>query len=54
VLLLSLPVALNAQFSYRTNNGTITITKYSGSGGAVSIPSAINRLPVTSLGDLAF
>jgi len=33
---------------------TITITGYTGSGGAVTIPSTTNGLPVTSIGDGAF
>jgi len=33
VLLLALPVAAQAQFTYVTNNGTITITGYTGSDG---------------------
>ena len=37
-----------------TNNGTITITGYTGPGGAVTIPGTINGLPVTSIGDNAF
>jgi serine/threonine protein kinase len=41
-------------FNYTTNNGTITITKYTGPGGAVTIPSTINGLPVNSIGDNAF
>jgi hypothetical protein len=45
---------VQAQFSYTTNNGTITITGYSGPGGAVNIPSTINGLPVTSIGYAAF
>ena len=43
-----------AQFNYTNNNGTITITGYTGPGGAVIIPSTINGLPVTSIGDWAF
>ena len=39
---------------YTTNNGTITITRYTGSGGDVTIPDTINGLPVTSIGDEAF
>jgi hypothetical protein len=41
-------------YTYTTNNRTIAITGYTGSGGAVTIPGAINFLPVTSLGDGAF
>jgi uncharacterized delta-60 repeat protein len=41
-------------YTYTNNNGTITITKYTGSGGAVSIPSTIYGLPVTSIGHGAF
>ena len=40
--------------TYTTNNGTITITGYTGPGGAVTIPSTINGLPVTSIGNYAF
>ncbi len=40
--------------TYTTNNGTITITGYTGSGGAVTIPGTINGLPVTSIGVNAF
>ena len=32
------------QFIYTTNDGTITITGYTGSAGAVTIPSEINNL----------
>jgi len=54
LLLLALPAAVEAQFNYTTNNGTITITKYTGFGGALFIPSTINGLPVTSIGGGAF
>jgi hypothetical protein len=38
-----------------TNNGTtITITGYTGTNGLLTIPSAIDGLPVTSIGDSAF
>ena len=40
--------------TWTTNNGTITITGYTGSGGAVTIPGTINGLPVTSIGVNAF
>jgi hypothetical protein len=47
-------------FNYTTNNGAISITAYTGSGGTVTIPSTIyvtgatNFLPVTSIGPNAF
>src|SRR5687767_8739555 len=53
-LLLTLPAVVQAQFSYTTNNGTITITGYTGPGGAVVIPATINGRPVTRIGDQAF
>jgi hypothetical protein len=53
LLLLVLPGAVQAQFNYTTNNGAITITGYTGPGGAV-IPSTINGLPVTTLGGHSF
>jgi hypothetical protein len=52
--LFALPGAVQAQFTYTNINGTITITGYTGSGGAVTIPSTINGLPVTSIGASAF
>ncbi len=42
------------RFNYTTNNGEITITGYTGSGGAVTVPSSITGLPVTAIGDWAF
>jgi len=33
LLLLVLPAVVEAQWSYTTNNGSITITKYNGPGG---------------------
>ena len=54
LLLLALPLAVQAQFDYTTNNGTITITGYTGPGGDVTIPSTINGLLVTSIGEYAF
>ena len=54
LLLLALPAAVQAQFTFTTNNGAITITKYTGPGGAVTIPSTTNGLPVTTIGQSAF
>jgi len=45
---------VQAQFNYATNNGTITITGYTGPGGDVVIPGTISGLPVTSIGETAF
>ena len=50
VLLLAVPEVAQAQFLYTTNNGTITITDYTGSGDALTIPSTIHGLPVTEIG----
>ena len=52
--LLSLPTLLPAQFTFTTNNGSITITRYIGPGGEVSIPATINDLAVTCIGNGAF
>jgi hypothetical protein len=41
-------------FTYGTNNGTIIITGYTGPGGPVNIPDAVNGLPVTVVGDAVF
>ena len=50
VLLLALRAVVQAQFTFTTNGGAITITKDTGSGGAVAIPSTINGLLVPSIG----
>src|SRR5712691_4247888 len=52
--LLALPAVVQAQFTYTTNNGAITITGYTGPGGDVTIPDTINGYPVTSIGYEAF
>ena len=54
LFVLTLPAAAQAQFDYTTNNGTITITGYTGLGGDLTIPSTLNGLSVTSIGDWAF
>ena len=41
-------------YTYTTNNDSITITRYTGPGGLVLIPSAIYDLPVTRIGMWAF
>jgi len=54
IILLAIPTAVRAQYNYTTNNGAITITGYTGSGGAVAIPDYINSLPVIGIGTNAF
>jgi hypothetical protein len=54
LLLLAWPAVLQAQFNYTTNDGAITITGYAGTNTEVTIPNAINGLPVISIGDGAF
>jgi hypothetical protein len=54
LLLLTLPAVVQAQFNYIITNGTVTITRYTGLGSAVTIPSAIEGLPVTTIGRMAF
>ncbi len=51
-----LPAVAQAQFDYTTNADgiSITITGYSGSGGAVIIPATIGSLSVTGIGESAF
>jgi len=46
--------AAKAQFNYSENNGTVTITGYTGTNSAVTIPSTVYGLPVTSIGNAAF
>jgi hypothetical protein len=58
LMLLTLPLTGQAEdYTYETNNGTITITGYTGPGGAVTIPDRLpdaNGLPVVGIGDYAF
>jgi Na+-translocating ferredoxin:NAD+ oxidoreductase RnfD subunit len=54
LIALALPATLQAQFTFITNNGAITITKYTGPGGTVVIPSITNGYPVTTIGASAF
>src|ERR1035438_234233 len=49
LLLFTLPAVVQAQFQFITNNGVITVTKYTGSGGAVTIPSMTNGYPVACI-----
>ena len=52
LLLLTLPVASQAQFVFVTNNGAITIMAYSGSDPILSVPSTVNGYPVTRIASL--
>jgi hypothetical protein len=47
------PVVL-MPYTHTNDNGTITITGYTGSGGGLTIPGTIDGLPVTSIGNSAF
>jgi len=44
---LAFPTVGHAQFTFTTNNGSNTITGYTGPGGMVTIPGSTNGLPVT-------
>ena len=49
-----LPAVVQAQFIFTTNNGAITITGYTDSGGTAVIPDTTNGYPVSNIGDEAF
>jgi hypothetical protein len=54
-LILSSSYSVEAQFTYTTNaDNSLTITGYTGSGGAVAIPTNIEGLRVTGIGLWAF
>ncbi|HRZ56666.1 MAG TPA: leucine-rich repeat domain-containing protein, partial [Candidatus Paceibacterota bacterium] len=53
LLILSATVR-GAHFNYSVSEGKVTITKYTGPGGAVTIPDTIESLPVTGIGEYAF
>ncbi len=54
VLLLTLPAAVQAQFTFTTNSGALTIKGYTGTNNVVIIPSTTNGMLVTRIGDVAF
>src|ERR1035437_144187 len=54
LLSLLLPFTVQAQFTFTSNNGAITITSYTGPGGDVVIPDATNGYPVKNIGNNAF
>jgi len=41
-------------YDYVVTNGTVTITRYTGPGGNLTVPSTIENLPVTTIGTRAF
>ncbi len=47
-------MAVQAQFTFTTNSGAITITSYTGPGGAVTIPATTNGYPITGIATFAF
>ncbi len=53
-LAISAIASQSGDFTYTDNGTTITITKYTGTGAAVTIPSAIASKPVTIIGTGAF
>jgi hypothetical protein len=55
LLLLLPPAGLQAQFTFTTNNdGSLNLSQYTGSGGAVTIPDTTNGMAITSIGYDAF
>jgi hypothetical protein len=51
---LAIEAAQFGDFEYESSGTNITITRYIGLGGAVTIPGTINGLTVTSIGEHAF
>ena len=50
LLVVMLPIVAQGQFTFTTNNGAITITRYTGPGGIVVIPDTTNGWPVETIG----
>jgi len=48
------PAVMQAQYTCTTNSGQITIAKYTGPGGAVTLTNTIDGYPVTRIGNGAF
>jgi hypothetical protein len=44
----------SGDYQYTLSNNQATITRYTGAGGAVSIPNTLNSYPVVSIGTYAF
>ena len=54
VTLLALPAAGQAQLTFTTNNGAITITGYTGNPTTLTIPGTTNGYPITGIAVNAF
>ena len=55
LFVLALPALVQAQFTFTTNSGAITITGYNTNDGPnVVIPAMMNGYPVTTIGDEVF
>jgi len=55
ILLVALSAMAQTPFGSMVNHdGTVTITNYTGTGGALIIPDSINGAPVTGIGNNAF
>jgi hypothetical protein len=54
LLVSALPRCSQGQLTFTTNNGAITITRYTGSDGNVMIPASTNGYPVTGISSGAF
>ena len=44
----------SGDFTYTLSDGTVTITEYTGTGGAIVIPATIDGMPVVGIGEHAF
>ncbi len=53
-MMLALPLTAQAQFQYIVTGGSITLTGYACTAGALNIPSTIDGLPVTAIGSGVF
>jgi len=51
---LQLPVSVQAQYTYVTNSSAITITGYTGAGGALVISNSLSGLTVVGINDAVF
>ena len=46
--------SVQGDFEYTVSDGTVTITKYTGTGGDVTVPETIDGMAVTVIGESAF